>query len=171
MYYKVINKESEVYKKLREQREKEMEADKRNKAKIEELLGFKWKAFYGRNGYQNLWRVTTYTAFVPEDGSNITNVVRPSSKSEDAYEPNRRSKAGKALSDFLRRGMETFHFDQVLNIVGVKRYLSRFNIPFMAIKDDVVLLYLDEDHRPTAEDVVEITFKEFEELLKEEEEQ
>lgn len=165
MYYKVINKESEVCKKLREQREKEMAADERNKAKIEELLGFKFESFWGNKGFQNLFRVTKYTAFIPEDESKVTKSVRKSEKYKDGYVPNRRSKAGKALSEFLSYGMESFHFRDILEILGCDELYGRFTVPFMELKDDIILLYLDNRNIPVSEDVIEITKKEFDEIL------
>lgn len=166
MYYKVINKESEVYKKLREQRAKEIAADERNEAKIEELLGFKWKTFLGRKGYQNLFRVDTYTAFIPEDGAIISNAVRESKDKDGVYYPNRRTKAGKALDDFLRYKKETFRYDEVLEILGCETLYGSFIIPFMEVINDVVLIYLDNRNIPKSDDVIEITSKEFKELLK-----
>lgn len=166
MYYKVINKESEVYKKLREQRAKELAADERNKAKIEELLGFKWKTFLGLRGYQNLFRVDIYKAFIPEDGAVISNAVRESKDKDGFYYPNRRTKAGKALDEFLRYKQETFRYDEVLEILGCEKLYGNFIVPFMEVINDVVLIYLDNRHIPKPDDVIEITSKEFKELLK-----
>ena len=166
MYYKVINKESEVYKRLREQREKEIAADERNTKKIEELLGFKWTSFYGKLSGQGFRRVTEYSAFVPNEGEIVTKAVKPSADHPGAYEPNRRTKSGKALFDFLSRGKEQFAYYDVLNILDCNEIYSRFTIPFMELIGDTILLYLDEKHIPRYEDVIEITKKEFDEILK-----
>lgn len=166
MYYKVVNKESEVYKKLRDQREKELAAEKRNEEKLNELLGFEFQSFYGRMGVQNLHRVNRYTAFVPVDVSLVTKAVRLSKDYKDGYVPNLRTKAGRELQKFLSNGMESFNFRQVLKILGCETFYGRFTIPFMMMVEDVILLYLDERNVPIQEDVIEITRTEFDGFLK-----
>ena len=167
MYYKVVNKDSEVYKSLLSQRERERTADARNKSKIEELLGFKWSSFYGRMGYQNLFRTTTYSAFNPEEGAVITKAVRPCKEYEGAYKPNARTKSGKELQNFLQYGMETFNFNKILKILGIKDdRIGKFTIPFMEEVGGVILLYLDERDEPADKNVIEVTKEEFDALLK-----
>lgn len=165
MYYKVINKESDVYKRLRAQREKEKAADDRNRKKIEELLGFKWTSYYGKQGRQGFRRVIEYSAFVPNEGEIVTKAVKPFANHKNAYEPNRRTKSGRALYDFLTSGKESFAYYHVLRILDCDEIYSRFTIPFMELIGDTILLYLDENHIPKNKDVIEITKKEFDAIL------
>jgi len=63
MYYKIENKESEVYKKLHEQRTKEEQMELKNTASIIEKTGLNFTNFLGRRGQQNFRRVTSYSGF------------------------------------------------------------------------------------------------------------
>lgn len=63
MYYKIENKESEVYKKLYELRKKEIQFEKDNVKAIEEKTGLTWESFLGYAGQQNFNRVTQFTGF------------------------------------------------------------------------------------------------------------
>ena len=64
MYYKIENKECEVYKKLHEQRTKEEQMELKNTASIIKKTGLNFTNFFGRIGQQNFRRVTSYSGFV-----------------------------------------------------------------------------------------------------------
>lgn len=63
MYYKIENKECEVYKKLHQMRTEEIQIGKENEKAIEEKTGLKFESYLGRSGQQNFSRTTEYFGF------------------------------------------------------------------------------------------------------------
>ena len=55
MFYKITNKESELYKKLHELRSKELKIEKENDAAVKKLVGDDWDHFSGWLGQQNFF--------------------------------------------------------------------------------------------------------------------
>ena len=53
MYYKIVNKESEVYQRLHEMRTNELQIEKDNVSTIESKTGLKFESYLGRTGQQN----------------------------------------------------------------------------------------------------------------------
>ena len=60
MYYKIENKECEVYKKLHEMRTKEHQMAKDNIEAINQRVGLEWETYLGYSEQQQFGRVTTY---------------------------------------------------------------------------------------------------------------
>lgn len=52
MYYKIENKESEVYKRLHEMRTKEHQMAKDNIEAINQKVGLEWETYLGHSGQQ-----------------------------------------------------------------------------------------------------------------------
>ena len=99
-------------------------------------------------------------------GESPAKMPRKPKREFGVYYPNRRTKAGKALDEFLRYKKETFRYDEVLDILGCETLYGNFIIPFMGVVNDTVLIYLDNRNIPKSDDVIEITSKEFKSLLK-----
>lgn len=166
MYYKIENKKSDVYKKLYAMREIELKIEKDNKSKLENQFG-SFDAFLGIGNQQNFFRVSQYTGFKFSSPQEIDLTAwKLHADFEGVYVPNRRTKAGKAAKKFIDN-LEKRWVDDPLIILGVKESTpSYFTFPFVEITGDIIVLYLDDKTNPKDENVIEITKKEFDILLK-----
>jgi len=165
MYYKIENKNCEVYKKLRALREKERKIEKDNKKSIEEKIPYKWKSFYGHSGQQNFGRVTIYSGFCFSNPDIVdTKVWKELPDGKGCFIPNRRTKAGRDMTEFLLNGLARSNFYCLWEILDLPE-LGRFVFPFLEIVDNTLILFLDDKQEPTDINVTEITKQEFNELL------
>lgn len=102
MFYKITNKESELYKKLHELRTNERKIDKENNAAVKQLVGDDWDHFSGWEGQQNFHRVTMYSGFAFKHPENLQPKTWKKHKEyEDIYVPDRRTKNGRAIAEAL----------------------------------------------------------------------
>lgn len=169
MYYKIENKECEVYKKLYELRISEIEMKKQNEISIQEKIGeLKYRKFFGDGGQQNFSRLPQYTgfAFLNTDSVN-PKIWKLHETHEGLYVPNKKTKLGREMYDFLSNGLKSSSFQKVfdvfnLDIVGN----GRFVLPYLEIvENDFLILYLDDRQEPNEPNLIEITKKEFDTLL------
>lgn len=167
MYYKIENKESEVYKKLYEMRTHEINICEENKKKIEETTGLTWNCFLGYNGQQNFRRTTQYSAFEFVEKEKIDPKIWIL-KDDGMYHPNRRTKKGREMSEFLANGLKGGNrYDKPFEILGITTQRS-FTFPFVEIgANEVIVCYFDDNHTPNNENVTEITRTEFNAILSE----
>lgn len=166
MYYKITNKESQLFRELHALRTKEREIEQANRDKINKKIKAEFTGYKGHQGQQNFWRVTQYSGFVFTYPENIDKATwREDKDNPGLYIPNRRTKKGKEMHSFLNTGeeLQSSNFQDVLHILKLDR-LMRFSFPFLEIAEDVLILYIDAQWRPKFEDLIEITRTEFEEL-------
>ena len=164
MYYKIVNKESEVYQKLHEMRTNELQIEKDNVSAIESKTGLKFDSYLGHTGQQNFWRVTQYSGFKFTEPQKVDlKVWKQDSLHKDIFVPNRKTKLGREMAEFLSNGLKGSSYNKVFQILSIPRP-SRFVFPFIEIFGETIGLYLGEEQRPTDENIVEITSKEFEML-------
>jgi hypothetical protein len=164
MFYKIINKESDVAKKLLQMRLEELQIQKRNEEAIHNKVGLYYKNFLGHNGQQNIRRVRMYDGFEftePEKVCLKTWKIHPFNKT--VFIPNKRTKLGRDMSYFLNNELESSWFQRPLEILNIEE-TYRFQFPYVEAIDGVIILYLDDNHIPSDENVIEITKKEFEEI-------
>lgn len=169
MYYKITNKESGLYKKLYELRAKEKEIDRRNSAKVREAVGDDWDEFTGWSGQQNLWRCTQYSGFKFKHPENLPPKTWKAHKEyKGFFVPDRRTKAGREISELLSNGLEHSSIITVFEIFGCEMD-GRFVYPFVEICDNgaIVVFMSDKyDLEKRFSDMIEITHREIDELLK-----
>ncbi len=169
MYYKITDKESELYKKLHTLRTKELQLEESNKKLIKEIVGDDWNWFVGRMGQQNINRCTQYSGFQfrhPENLPPKAWVLDKEYGDKGVYVPNRRSKAGKEISEKLSRMPHSSMFD-VFEILECE-IGGRFTIPYVEIcKSGEIIVYMDDkyDLEKNFNEVIEITKREAEELI------
>jgi hypothetical protein len=168
MYYKIINKESEVYKKLHELRTKERQIRKDNEKAIEEKTGLKWKIFLGDNGQQNFRRVPQYNGFKFTEPDKVDlKIWKLHEEHKEIYIPNRKTKLGREMDEFLLNGLKGSIYRKVFSILKLPSPIRRFSLPFVEIvKGDIIILFLGDDQEPKDKNVIEITLKEFNKLCK-----
>ncbi len=168
MYYKITNKECELYKKFKALREKELSIQENNEKAIEEKTGMTWKGFYGHHGQQNFHRVTTYSGFEFKETDKIDPKIWKESKDHKGiYEPNRRTKVGREMAEFILNGVKKGDwFSIVFDILGMKSPHGKFAFPFVEYENDTVILWLEDKFDIENEFVTEITKREFEEIRK-----
>lgn len=171
MYYKIINKDSEVYKQLYELRKKELQIEENNKRMVKELVGQDFTHFIGKAGQQNFERVTQYSGFVfkhPEKLPPKVWVLDKQYGNKGGYVPNRRTKAGREMLEKLR-SLPHSSISEVFRILKCE-LSGRFVFPYVELgKDDVIVLYMSDrydDVLSKNKDIIEITKREFEELNK-----
>jgi len=161
MYYKIENKECEVYKKLHELRIKEEQIELKNVASIIEKTGLNWENFFGRRGQQNFRRVSSFSGFEFTEPDKVDLKIWKRHKDHNEFfVPNTRTNLGREMQEFLNNGLEGSRFDIVLDILKLED-LSRFTFPFVEIVGEIIIMYLDDDHEPKDENVIEITKREF----------
>lgn len=169
MYYKIINKDSDIYKQLYVLREKERKIEESNNKLVMELVGQDFTRFIGSVGQQNFERVTTYSGFEfkhPEKLPQKVWVLDKQYGDKGCYVPNRRTKAGREMLERLRNLPHSSIID-VFTILGCN-LSGRFTFPYVEIgKDDVIVLYMSDrfdDVLSKNKDIIEITKREFEEI-------
>jgi len=164
MYYKITNKHCKIYKELHKLRSKEHEFDKENLSSIESKTGLTFQQFLGHSSQQNFNRVKEYTGFKFTEPEKVDPKIWKRHKElQDIYVPNRATKLGREMADFLFRGLKGSRYSKVFEILNLE-HPRRFTFPFVEIAGDVILLYLGDDQEPKSKDVIEITKREFTEI-------
>lgn len=171
MYYKITNKDSNVYKQLYNLRKKEQEIEESNEKLVKELVGQDFTYFIGVTGQQHFERVTHYSGFMfkhPEKLPPKVWVLDKQYGDKGVYVPNCRTKAGREMQEKLR----TLPHSSIIDVFRIlKCELSgRFVFPYIEIgRDDVIVLYMSARYHDVLlknRDIIEITMCEFNELLK-----
>lgn len=163
MYYKITNKECEVYKKLYSLRVTERIISESNLKKINEKVGLKWHAFLGYSGQQNFRRTTQYQGFKFEEPEKIClKIWKESREHEGFFVPNRKTKRGREMSEFLLNGLESSNYNIVFDILNLD-HLDRFTFPFVEIVDGQIVIFL-KNEEPKDPNIIEITKREFFEI-------
>lgn len=160
MYYKITNKDSEVYKQMSALLTKEKEIEDNNEKTLAEKIPYKWEQSFGYSGQQNFTRTTEYSGFVFLEPEIVDAKVWKQDKN-GVFLPNKQTKAGREMSELLRKGLEKSWYRSPLKILGCDYDLHRFKFPFVEQCNDVIVLFLDDQHTPVFDDVIEITSKEF----------
>lgn len=167
MYYKIENKKSEVYKKLHKMRTKELKIEEDNKKAIKNKVGLDFERFLGHVGQQNYGRVCLFLGFGFLSPEKVDLKVWKRDKNySDIFVPNLKNKAGREMAKFLKNGLKKGNFMDPLDILKLE-HPRKFAFPFVEITDnEIIVLFLDENMEPTDKNVIEITKREFDELLK-----
>lgn len=170
MYYKLIDKESVLYKKLYNLRIKELQIEEDNAERIRQRYP-KWNnCFIGRKGQQNFNRVTTYSGlgFNSEQDVDLTE-FKPSKDFNGIYEPNKKTKRGRECYAFFRNLDKSSYF-KFIDIIAAATdndptYYNRFVFPYLEIgSDDNLYCYFD-DKMNLPKEFIEITSIEFDKAL------
>ncbi len=163
MYYKIENKESEVYKKLHEQRTKEQQMELKNIASIIEKTGLNFTQFFGRRGQQNFRRVTFYNGFEFTEPEKVDlKIWKRDKEYTEIFVPNTRTKLGREMQEFLNNGLEGSMYGIINDILGLET-LPRFTFPFVEIIGEKIIIMVDDQYDLDDKDIIEITKREFEE--------
>ena len=170
MYYKVVNKDSSVYKRLYEMRDEEIKREKRNLEAIKKKIPLNWEHYYGGQGQQNFGRCREYCGFYFTCPELVDmRVWKPHKDHDGLFVPNRRTAAGREMYDFLRSELERGWYEDVYKALNLQVDLSRFAFPFVEImSSESILLFLSDSIDINDENVIEITKKEYEEIYKNE---
>nr|DAS68236.1 MAG TPA: hypothetical protein [Caudoviricetes sp.] len=167
MYYKLIDKESALYKKLYDMRAKELQIEKDNAERIKQRYP-KWNdEFLGRKGQQNFNRVTIYLALGFDSEQDIDlKEFSPSKEHKGLYKPNLRTKKGKECKAFFDSLGKSSYFSlmDILADGGVDNVYGRFIFPYIEIGSDGLYCYFD-DRMKLPSVFIEITSVEFNKAL------
>lgn len=167
MYYKIENKECEVYKKLHEMRSQELKWEEENKQAIAEKIGLNYKSYLGHHGQQTFNRVSVYSGFWFTEPEKVDSKIwKKDPKNPDIFLPNRRSKEGRKMDQFLRNGLKGHLFLIVFNILGIEHQMGRFSFPFVEICGEVIVIFLGTGSPElTDPNIIEITKRDFNQLM------
>lgn len=166
MYYKIEDKKSKIYQDLLKLRNEELEIEKQNIKSIEEKAGLKWKKYLGRTGQQNFRRVTQYQGFEFINQNELDlKIWKEDNNYPGIFVPNRRTKAGREMQEFLCNGLKGSMYSIVFEILKIDDPRS-FTFPYVEICDDIIIIFLGDKQEPTDKEIIEITKKEFECLQK-----
>jgi hypothetical protein len=165
MYYKIENKECEVYKKLFALRILELQITEDNIAAIEEKTGLKWESFVGQSGQQNLRRTNQYYGFKFTEPEKVDlKIWQPYKENKEFFVPNKRTKLGREMAEFLLNELKGSRYSAVWDILNLK-HIGRFTFPFVEICGDLIIVYLDQKQVPKDENLIEITSVEADKIL------
>lgn len=170
MYYKIINKKCALYKNLHELRKKELEIEENNRKLVKEIVGDDWNEFVGHKGQQNFARCTQFNGFKfnhPENLPPKTYVLDKEFGEDGVYVPNKRTKAGREIRVKLNN-MPHSSIIRVFEILECEMS-GRFVFPYVEICDNgAIVVYMSDryDLEKKFKDIIEITRKEAERLLK-----
>jgi len=164
MYYKITNKESEVYKQLHALRTEELKIEEDNIKAIEEKTGLTWNNSFGHHGQQTFRRVSSFQGFEFKEVEKINPKIWKQHKEENTiYVPNTRTKLGREMREFLNNGLKGSNLKKVIRILELED-LRKFSFPYLEIAGDVIIIFLGNGHEPKDDNVIEITKKEFHEF-------
>lgn len=157
IYYKVENKDSELFKKASEFLTMEDRLREIQKKTIETKVP-KFSRYQGEFGFN---RIVTYTGFVFDDIDNIDNKVWRTKMVDGRMlsTPNLRAKAGREMNEFLKSFKRTtvWDVDILLGIRAIGRYYQANLFKF----NDRIYILIDSQFREEFEknntDFIEIT--------------
>lgn len=160
LYYKVENKDSDLYKKAKEFLTMEEKLRETQRKTIESQLP-KFSKYKGRKGF---YRIVQYTGFVFDDTESIDPKVWKTKEEngEMLSTPNLRTKVGKAMNEFLRSFQRTDVFDlHRLLAIGEKYICGSFYNANLFEFNNRIYIIIDSQFRDEFEknnmDVIEIT--------------
>lgn len=166
MYYKIENKECEVYKKLHEMRTNELRMQEENSQAIKDKSGLDFETFLGNLGQQNFGRVTQYNGFQFTEPEKVDlKIWKRHKEYNEVFIPNRKTKLGREMLEFINNGLQKSYFEEPLRILNLE-LPSKFSFPFVVIEGELILLYLNDKLEPKDENIIEITKHEFDSLRK-----
>ena len=167
MFYKIENKDCKVYQDLKALLDKEKSYNEYNRKVAEEVTkGLEWHKFVGQGTQCSFYRVRFYWGFVFTQPEKLNpKEWMPYKQMPGSFIPNKRTKAGKDIQERLnkQKRSDLFCLEKILNISFLGR--ESFKFPQIFLKNDVIVMFLDEKHNPTDENIIEITSKEFKEIL------
>lgn len=160
LYYKVENKDSDLYKRANEFLAMEENLREAQRKAIESKVP-KFSKYKGAKGFN---RIVRYTGFVFDDKENIDPKVWKTKEEngEMLSTPNLRTKVGRAMDDFLRSFKRTnvWDVDKLLAIDGKSAY-GRFYPANLFEFNDCIYIIIDSRFRDVFEknnaDIIEIT--------------
>ena len=168
IYYKVENKDSELFKKASEFLAVEDRLRKEQKAAIEAKVP-KFKTYRGAKGFN---RIVRFTGFVFDDLQNIDSKVWKTEEvnGEMLSTPNRRTKVGREMYKFLNSFERTtmWDVDRLLGIEKAGIFGSFYPANLFKFKD-IIYILIDSQFRDAFEknntDIIEITYGEMEKAI------
>lgn len=134
MYYKIENKECDVYAELHALRTYEKQIEKENIEAIAEKVGLEWEMEFGHIGQQNFIRVSSLMGFGFLETEKVDlKIWKQHKEHKDIFVPNTKTKLGREMQEFLSNGLKKSRYDKVLKILKLEE-LRKFTFPFVEIE-------------------------------------
>ena len=141
-----------------------MQIQDENEKEIEEKTGLKFKKFLGDDDQQNWRRVSQYSGFKFTTPEKVDlKIWKLDSEHKEIFVPNRKTKLGREMAEFLLNGLKGSRYDKVWEILNLE-HLRKFTFPYVEIYGEVILIFLSDNQEPKDSNVIEITKREFNEL-------
>lgn len=166
MYYKIENKNSQVYRELRKMRKKEINNEKNNLKAVNKKIKLDYTHSYGVFGQQNHNRCTSFLGFAFGEPDKVCLKTWTKSKDDESiFIPNTKTKEGMEMLFFLGSKLKHSWWETPLKILGINAEKTAI-FPYVEICGDKIVLFLDDKQQPKDPNVIEITQKEFEDIRK-----
>ena len=142
-----------------------MQIKEDNEKAIKDKTGLEFEAYLGHSGQQNFRRVPQYSGFKFTEPEKVDlKIWQVDKEHKDIFVPNRKSKIGREISEFLNNGLKSSAYHKVWDILKLP-HLHRLTFPFVEITNDIIVIFLGDNQEPKDENVIEITKREFDALL------
>jgi hypothetical protein len=130
MYYKITDKESNVFQQLYELLKQEKLKKSDNEIALKAKIGLTFKTFLGEPGQQKFNRLPEYYGFKFLEPSDLIDerIWKKDKEHPEIYIPNRRTKAGREMLAFLDNGLKKSYYGKVFEILKLK-HDRRFTFP------------------------------------------
>lgn len=158
MYFKITNKESELYKKLEAYIKKRRHQKNTNYNLIKEFLQVDFnQALCSSGGFLCL---PSIKGIVPLSKKEIEG-MKPDKQYPNVLFPNKRTKKGKEIDEFLNNLPNWWYKEEVI-LLPVRKTNSpsgiKFSTPYIEIIDETIIVRVDKCFQPyETEDFTEIT--------------
>lgn len=164
MFYKIINKECDIYKKLRVQREAELTAKSENKKILEESFP-SYERFSGYRD-QGAQRIAIPVGFYFTNPDEVDRTAwMEDKKRKGLFYPSKRYSKGKEMQRILN-SLKSFSSFKLMDLMGLEcSGIGEFSTPYLEMVPEGLVLRLDDKFNPKDENFIEITSKEALELL------
>jgi hypothetical protein len=163
MYYKVTDKNCEIYKNLFSLRKQEIKFDEQNLKEVQEKVKIDWIDFDGNVSQKSYTRVIEYYGFKFTYPNQVDLTIWKRNKEKNGfYYPNKRTKKGREMDYFLNNGLKKSDFRKILKILDIDfEYGVMPNYPYLELFGDTLLMYLGDATKVRHKDVIEITSEEY----------
>lgn len=160
MYYKITDKDSNLYKEIRALREEERRMDEENLAAINKRIPYKWIDARGRCQI-GPFRTNICRIFIFEDSENVDPEIWEKHPDYPGYfRPNEQTQPGKEMYRFLNEELPTIPISRLYNILGMP-WSDKWQFPFLELVVDTLLLFVDDRIVLREPCFIEITSVEF----------
>lgn len=167
MYFKVINKETEAWQRIDCFMTKFQDDKKRNLEEASKFIGIEFDSYLRRKSLFNL--AGTITAILPKDNDLSKNKDwKRNTQYPDFFEPNKRTKRGREIAEFLGSQNSPSFLDQN-EVFECEINTSWYSFGIKCYDNSILVNAQDEAKFRILDGMIEITYSEYNSIIKENE--